>query len=126
MSFDAFMFTPHKQAAFVELARVIRPGGRLAMTSWDFHSQPANRPPQVADHRPLVELAGLTVLGYDETENWRERCMVFTDFLDSHASDLAEEADATVEEVREGLTDMRDSIECMSRRFMLVAERSPG
>ena len=58
MSIDALLFTPDKAAAVRELARVLRPGGRLVLTSWDYHRQPAGRPPQVGDHRPLLEAAG--------------------------------------------------------------------
>ena len=126
MSFDAFLFTPDKQAAFVELARVLRRGGRLVMTSWDYHTQPPNRPPQVADHRPLVETAGLTVLGYDETVEWRHRCVAFADYLLGHAAEAAEEAGVTEAEMRSALDDLRASLDCMSRRFLLVAERPRG
>jgi len=123
MSFDAFLFTPDKQAAFVELARVLRKGGRVAMTSWDYHSQPRNRPPQIADHRPLAEDAGFTVLAYEETQDWRRRCVVFAEFLLERAEGLAAEDAVPVEEMRSALGDMRASIECMTRRFLMVAER---
>ena len=123
MSFDAFLFTPDKQAAFVELARVLRPGGRVAMTSWDYNSQPRNRPPQIADHRPLAENAGFIVLAYEETQDWRRRCVVFAEFLLERAEGLAAEDAISVEEVRSAVGDMRASIECMTRRFLLVAER---
>ena len=58
MSIDALLFAPDKQAALVEFGRVLRHGGRLVFTSWDYHSQPVGRPPQVADHRPLLVAAG--------------------------------------------------------------------
>ncbi len=123
MSFDAFLFTPDKQAAFVEVARVVRPGGRLAMTSWDYHAQPRNRPPQVDDHRPLADRAGFDVLEYADTEDWRQRCTTFADFLIEHVDEAAAESGAAVEELLEALGDMRVSIDCMIRRFLLVAER---
>ena len=123
MSFDAFLFAPDKQAAFAELARVVRPGGRLAMTSWDFDSQPPNRPPQVEDHRPLAEKAGFEVVAYDETDDWHRRCVVFADFLLGRVEDVAAEADVPVDEMRGELEEMRAGMDCMSRRFLLVAER---
>ena len=123
MSFDAFLFAPDKQAAFAELARVVRPGGRLAMTSWDYHSQPPNRPPQVEDHRPLAERAGFDVVAYDETDDWYRRCVVFADFLLGRVEDVAAEAEVPVDEMRAELEEMRAGMDCMSRRFLLVAER---
>lgn len=123
LTFDAFLFTPDKPAAFHELARVLRPGGRLVMTSWDYHTQPVNRPPQAADHRPLAEAAGLDVLVYEDTDDWYRRCVLFADFLLDRAEILAREAAAPMEQVRAGLVEMRATMECMIRRFLLVAHR---
>ena len=63
-------------------------------TSWDYAGQPRNRPPQVSDHRPLAEDAGLTVITYDETDDRHRRCAVFTDFLLEHADEAAAEVGA--------------------------------
>lgn len=71
MSVDALLFAPDKPRACAEFARILVPGGRLVVTTWDFDGQPVNRPPQVADHRPLLESAGFDVLSYEETPDWR-------------------------------------------------------
>ena len=93
------------------------------MTSWDYAGQPRNRPPQVSDHRPLAEDAGLTVITYDETDDRHRRCAVFTDFLLEHADEAAAEVGLPEPSTRRALEDMRDSIDLMTLRFLLVAER---
>ena len=56
MSIDALLFAPDKGVAIREISRVLVRGGRLVATTWDYHTQPVNRPPQVDDHRPhLIE-----------------------------------------------------------------------
>ena len=92
------------------------------MTSWDYHDQPRNRPPQVDDHRPLAKAAGLSVVAYEETEDWRGRCVRFADFLLDRVDDMAREANVSVEEMGEALADMRASIDLMTRRVLLIAE----
>ncbi len=72
MSIDALLFAPDKGVAVREIARVLVRGGRFVATTWDYHTQPVNRPPQVNDHRPDLLEAGFRVVGYDETPNWLE------------------------------------------------------
>jgi ubiquinone/menaquinone biosynthesis C-methylase UbiE len=72
LGIDSLLFAPDKAAALREIARVLAPRGRLVATTWDYHTQPINRPPQVDDHRPLLIEAGFTVIGYEETPRWLE------------------------------------------------------
>ena len=106
MSVDALLFTPDKAAAMVELRRILRPGGRLVLTSWDYHSQPVGRPPQVPDHRPLAEAAGFSIFAYEETNAWRTRVRDTGLGLLDAADELAAEEGAPVAKVRSGLEQM--------------------
>ena len=123
MSIDAFLFTPDKPAAARELARVLRPGGRLAMTTWDYHAQPVNRPPQVGDHRPLLEEAGFVIERYDDTDDWESRQRRTTDLMLAQAEVLADETGRPVAQVRAGIEEMAATFDCMIRRVFLVARR---
>jgi SAM-dependent methyltransferase len=122
MSVDALLFTPSKAAALRELRRILRAGGRLVLTSWDYHRQPVGRPPQVPDHRPLAEAAGFRVVAYDTTEHWREREELIGQGLLDAAAELAVESGAPVEKVRGEILEMNATVETQSRHVFLVAE----
>lgn len=123
MSVDALLFTPDKSAAMAEMARVLRQGGRLVFTTWDYRSQPVGRPPQVNDHRPLLEAAGFDVKAYDETEDWFGRQSRTAAGLLAAAEELSVESGTDVAAVRPGLNEMVATFATTLRRVFVVAQR---
>jgi SAM-dependent methyltransferase len=123
MSIDALLFTPDKRAAAHELARVLRRGGRLVLTTWDYSRQPVGRPPQVADHRPVLEADGFRVLAYEETPDWERRHRETDRLLMERADELAAETGEDVDLLREGLAEIAAIVDAMLRRVLIVAER---
>jgi len=123
MSIDALLFAPDKQAAVVEMARVLCHRGRLVFTTWDYHSQPVGRPPQVDDHRPLLNAAGFEVKVYEETEDWLGRQSRTAAGLLAAAEELAAESGSDVASVRMQLQEMVATFAAMLRRIFVVAQR---
>ncbi|MDP9223606.1 MAG: class I SAM-dependent methyltransferase [Actinomycetota bacterium] len=124
MSVDALLFAPDKTAALEELHRVLRADGRLVFTSWDYHRQPEGRPPQVDDHRPLLQANGFDVLAYDETRDWLAVQTQTTDALLDSVDELAAESDADPVKLRASLEEMRATMDSISRRVFVVAQRA--
>jgi SAM-dependent methyltransferase len=123
MSVDALLFAPNKRSAITELARILTPGARLVATTWAYRSQPPGRPPQVEDHRPLLEEAGFAVLTYEETDRWRERLEAIDELLLDAVEELAAEMGTDPVEVRRDLIEMSATLAFMTRRVLIVAER---
>jgi SAM-dependent methyltransferase len=123
MSIDALLFAPNKLAAMRELARILVRRGRLVVTTWDYSRQPAGRPPQVSDHRPLLEEAGFDVLSYDETTAWLQRQTRIGELMLLAVDELAAETGSDPAEVRQEVHEMRARLACMTRRVLFVAER---
>jgi SAM-dependent methyltransferase len=123
MSVDALLFAPDKASALGEFARVLRPGGRLVVTTWDYHTQPRGRPPQVADHRPLLADAAFETLAYDETDQWRQTMLDIDGLLMEACDELAEESGEDPDAVRRDVEEMAATAQCMIRRVLFVAAR---
>jgi len=123
MSVDALLFAPDKLAAIRELARILVPRGRLVVTTWDYSRQPVGRPPQVPDHRPILEEAGFEVRSYDETRAWRQRQTRICERLLMAVDELAAETGSDPSQIRSGVVEMQATLDCMSRRVLMVAER---
>jgi ubiquinone/menaquinone biosynthesis C-methylase UbiE len=123
MSVDALLFAPDKRSAIVEIFRVLKPGGRFVATSWDYHSQPHGRPPQVPDHRPLLVEAGFEILRYDETNNWRHYMEKTNELMLQRVADLAMEDGSNEDELRASLIEMDETYATMTQRVLIVAQK---
>ena len=93
------------------------------MTTWDYLSQPVGRPPQVADHRPLLVDAGFDVVAYDDTPLWRERQERLDALLLDAVDELAAESGEDPDDVRAWIEEMHASLATMIRRVLFVARR---
>ncbi|MEN3273173.1 MAG: hypothetical protein V7636_1934 [Actinomycetota bacterium] len=78
LTVDALQYAPDKAAAYAEMARILRLGGRAVIAVFEVdpdrvHGVPVLGDDPVADHRPLLESAGFTVDSYEESAGWWDR-----------------------------------------------------
>jgi SAM-dependent methyltransferase len=78
VSIEALQYAANKRSAMTEFARVLRPGGRLALLCFEVDPVKARGLPvlgvdPVADYKPLLADAGLHVETYVETPGWQHR-----------------------------------------------------
>jgi len=108
MSLDVLPFVPGKAAAIREVARILRPGGRFAFTTWKQLTHPApgddDDPQRQAlaatfhdhsllqsartDYRQLTEQAGLTVETCQEPPGWRHQQQALAEGIIAAESDV--------------------------------------
>ena len=78
VSFDALQYAPDKAAASAEMARVLKPGKRLAFTAFEVLADRVSDLPvlgddPVDDYAPVLDAAGFSIDTYEETPQWIER-----------------------------------------------------
>lgn len=114
LAIDSLHFAPDPAAAFTEMARVLRPGGRLAMAL----------PVRISAGPPLELLAaaGLRVRSTEETPDRVARMYAYAQALREHEQVLAREmgTEAARELVSMNLEGNADNV----AHFLIVAERA--
>jgi ubiquinone/menaquinone biosynthesis C-methylase UbiE len=130
MSIDAFQYAPGKAAALAELARIMRPGARAGIVCFEVDPAKVAGLPvlgvdPVADYRPLMTTAGLTVEAYEETPGWQQRVhAAFSAIAENTDTLIAEMGElAAASAVAEAMITLQ--IKPYPRRIMAVASR-PG
>jgi SAM-dependent methyltransferase len=128
MSVEAFQYAPSKQAAFIELARIMRPGARAGVICFEVEPAKVRGLPvlgvdPVPDYRPLITAAGLRVEAYEETPGWQERVYgAFSALLDNSDTLIAEMGEQAVAGVvAEAMLAVQ--VKPYPRRVMAVASR---
>lgn len=76
----------------------------------------------VDDHRPLLEAGGFTVPSYTDTTDWRRRLTAISAGL-AAAEEIAVETGEEIATVRAGIGEARRTIDDMTRRVLVLADR---
>ena len=138
ISLDVLLFVPDKAAAAREITRILRPGGRLAFTTWERLAHPAGDDPHRlalastfrdhpllqsarTDYRQLIQNAGLTVEAYQEPPGWRPQQQALADGI------IAAEAEITADMGRHYTAMARVFLaDLPNLRYILIAARRPA
>ncbi len=105
MSLDVLWALPDKAAALREVARILRPGGRFAFTTWEQIEPAALRPHPLLkssdnvgyhplEHHRLLEEAGLVVETCEEPSDWRRQQQALAEGIVANEAEVTQDMGA--------------------------------
>lgn len=129
VTIEALQYAPDKAAAFAELHRILRPGGRIGIVCFEVDPNKVAGLPvlgidPISDYGPLLRQAGFDVEVDEETPGWEER--VYATFgalvaaADAIVADLGERAAAGT--LAEAMLTVQ--LKPYPRRVLIVARRT--
>jgi ubiquinone/menaquinone biosynthesis C-methylase UbiE len=68
LSIDSLFLVADKPASVRETARILKPGARFALTTWEMDVAGG-----IQDYRPMLAEAGFEIEAYEQTPQWEER-----------------------------------------------------
>ena len=97
MSLDSLQYVPDKRTTFAEVARVLRPNGRLVFTAFEVDPERVRDVPvlgvdPVPDYSVVLRDVGFRVETYEETPNWNDRLVAAYSAVVDAGSDAARRA----------------------------------
>jgi cyclopropane fatty-acyl-phospholipid synthase-like methyltransferase len=127
LSIDAVQIVPQRAAAFREAGRLLRPGARFVLCTFDHPDgvtadelMPGRE--VVPDSRPLLEAAGFRVLAYDRITSWDERAVAtYRALLAQREVVAAVAGEGLVREAEWGAAHAERSV-----HVFIVCERTPS
>jgi ubiquinone/menaquinone biosynthesis C-methylase UbiE len=120
MCIDALQLVPDKNGLLREVGRLLRPDGRVVITTWErIGSEPERLPVDVG---ALVEAAGLRLLLREEPADWLERQRAMFERVVAEDSDTAEPALRSLAEEGRNFLSHRTTV----RRVLVVATVKGG
>lgn len=124
MSLDAIQFMP-PDAVCTEMARLVKPGGRIAVTTWETVVDNFPRATMVKDYEPYLAQAGIDLYAREIVEGYPDRQRAFYTAVLARSGALraqaGEPAESLIEEAQSGLD--RDGIPPRVRRVILFAQK---
>jgi ubiquinone/menaquinone biosynthesis C-methylase UbiE len=122
MSVDAFQFFPDQPAALREIARILRPGAYLVLTTWDASHPRAQGTRHSSQYQAMLQEAGLILASYEAIPDWEKtQGAVYAGMLAAQASLTAELGEAVANKL---LFEAREfPARVADRRRVLIAAR---
>jgi SAM-dependent methyltransferase len=118
---DALQMMPKPAAVLAEIARLLRPGGKVGLTTWSF-SEPWRGRAVIPDYRPLLEESGFEVLACDEPDGWKARQLQVYDLMRKRRSELEVDLGATASGLLLDEAENAPAALAKSRRVRIVAQ----
>lgn len=118
---DALQMMPSPRAVLAEIARLLRPGGKVGLTTWSL-SEPWRGRPVIPDYRPLLETEGFEVLSYDEPEGWKVRQLQVYELMRKRRAELVAEVGSTASSLLLDEAEKAPAALATSRRIRVIAQ----